>query len=148
VTGDLKGEVSMGQDPTQGSVPSRFTDRTRLTYLAIRANPLGDFAVKILIALLGGLVVAVGIVLIPLPGPGWLIVILGLTIWAIEFVWARHLLRFTRDRLRSWTLWVGRQPLFARILIGLAGLLFLATVAFLTLKFSLGLDAWRYLTTH
>ena len=138
----------MSLDPTKKSVPSRFADRIRLTYLAVRANPLGDLAVKILIASLGALVVLVGIVLIPLPGPGWLIVILGLSIWAIEFVWARHLLRFTRDKLRSWTHWVGRQPLFVRILIGLVGLIFVAAVAYLTLRFSFGLDAWHYVTTH
>lgn len=138
----------MGQDPIRESLPSRFAGRIRLTYLAIRANPLGDLAVKILVGTLGAIVVVVGIVLIPLPGPGWLIVIVGLTIWAIEFVWARHLLRFTRDRLRSWTHWLGRQPLFVRILIGLAGLVFVALVAFLTLRLSFGVDAWHYVTTH
>jgi len=138
----------MGEDPAHKPVPSRLADRIRLTYLAIRANPLGDLAVKILIATWGAIVVAVGIVLIPLPGPGWLIVILGLTIWAIEFVWARHLLRFTRDKLRSWTRWVGRQALFVRILIGVVGLVFVAGVAYLTLRFSFGLDAWHYVTTH
>lgn len=138
----------MGQVPTQKSVPARLADRLRLTYLAIRANPLGDLAVKILIAALGGLVVLVGIVLIPLPGPGWLIVLLGLTIWAIEFVWARHLLRFTRDKLRGWTRWVAAQPLPVRAFIGLAGLVLVAAVAFLMLELSLGVNAWNYVTTH
>ncbi|HZM81231.1 MAG TPA: TIGR02611 family protein [Candidatus Limnocylindrales bacterium] len=138
----------MGQDPARRSVPPRFADRVRITYQVIRANPLGDLAVKTLIAAWGALVVAVGIVLIPLPGPGWLIVILGLTILAIEFVWARNLLRFTRDKLRAWTRWLGRQPLFVRILFGLAGLVFVGAVAYLTLRFSLGLDAWHYVTTH
>lgn len=138
----------MGQDPTKRSIPSRFADRIRFTYMAIRANPLGDLAVKILIAALGGVVVAVGFVLIPLPGPGWLIVILGLTIWAIEFVWARHLLRFTRDKLKLWTHWVGRQSVFVRILVGLVGLVFVGAVAYLTLRLSFGLDAWHYVTTH
>jgi uncharacterized protein (TIGR02611 family) len=101
-----------------------------------------------LIAVLGGLVVVVGFVLIPLPGPGWLIVVLGLTIWAIEFVWARHLLRFTREKLRAWTRWVGRQSLIVRLLIGLVGLVFIATVAILTLKFSFGVDLWRYIAMH
>ena len=138
----------MGQDPARRSVASRFANRIRLTYMAIRANPLGDLAVKILIGTWGAVVVVTGIVLIPLPGPGWLIVILGLTIWAIEFVWARHLLRFTRDKLRLWTHWVGRQSLVVRILIGLAGLVFVGMVAYLTLRFSFGLDAWHYVTTH
>ncbi|HEX6682632.1 MAG TPA: TIGR02611 family protein [Candidatus Limnocylindrales bacterium] len=138
----------MGQDPTDRSALSRLRDRIRLTYLAVRANPLGDLAIKVLVAVLGGLVVAVGFVLIPLPGPGWLIVLLGLTIWGIEFVWARHLLGFTREKLRAWTRWMGRQSLVVRILIGLAGLVFLAAVAFLTLKFSFGVDMWRYIVSH
>lgn len=138
----------MGQDPTERSAISRLRDRIRLTYLAVRANPLGDLTVKVMVAILGGLVVAVGVVLIPLPGPGWLIVLLGLTIWGIEFVWARHLLRFTRAKLRSWTHWVGRQAMIVRILIGLVGLVFLAGVAFLTLRFSLGVDVWRYVVSH
>ena len=138
----------MGQVPTKKSIPSRFADRIRFTYLAIRANPLGDLAMKILIATVGAVVVVIGILLIPLPGPGWLIVILGLTIWAIEFVWARHLLSFTRDKLRMWTHWVGRQSLFVRFLIGLVGLVFVVAVAYLSLRFSFGVDAWRYVTTH
>lgn len=142
----------MSQDPTDTATttPTRTSlrDRLRLTYVAIRANPLGDLAVKIFIATLGGLIVATGIVLIPLPGPGWLIVILGLTVWAIEFVWARHLLRFTKDKVRAWTRWVGRQHLIVRILIGLAGLAFVGAVFLLTLKYSFGVNAWNYLTTH
>jgi uncharacterized protein (TIGR02611 family) len=62
----------------------------------IRANPTGRLALKIGIGVLGGLVVALGIVLIPFPGPGWAIVILGLAIWAVEFAWAKNLLEFTK----------------------------------------------------
>jgi hypothetical protein len=43
--------------------------------------------------LIGGLVVVViGIALIPLPGPGWLVVFAGLAILATEFTWAEILL--------------------------------------------------------
>jgi len=142
----------MGQDPTETSVRSRLRLRVRLTYEAIRANPLGDMAVKIFIAILGGLIVAAGFVLIPLPGPGWLIVIAGLAIWAVEFVWARQLLRFTRARLRLWTGWMRRQSWPVRLLVGAAGLAFVGGIALLTLKYSFGIDLaadfWRYITTH
>ena len=143
----------MSQDPTeQTATRSDLRTRLRLTYTAIRANPLGDLAIKIFIAVLGGLVVALGLVLIPLPGPGWLIVIGGLAIWAIEFIWARHLLAFTRDKLRAWTNWIKRQSLLVRLLVGVAGLLFVGLVATLTLKYSFGIDllgkVWTYVTTH
>jgi len=45
---------------------------------------------------LGFIVTIVGIVAIPLPGPGWLIVIAGLSILARDFVWAANLIRFIR----------------------------------------------------
>jgi len=141
----------MAKDPTESATKPGRMDRARFTLQVIRANPTGAIALKILVAILGGLVVAVGIVLIPLPGPGWAIVILGLIIWAIEFVWARHLLQFTRDKLRGWTSWIGRQSWPVRLLIGAAGLVFVGAVLMATLRFSFGVtvaDIWQYITTH
>ncbi|HCT79346.1 MAG TPA: TIGR02611 family protein [Micromonosporaceae bacterium] len=142
----------MANDPTDVSTKPGLAERIRLTLHIVRAHPTGRLALKVFIAALGGLVVAIGIVLIPLPGPGWLIVIGGLAIWAIEFVWARHLLQFTRNKLRSWTAWIGRQTWPVRLLIGAAGLLFIGMVAVLTLKYSFGVDiiekVWQYITTH
>ncbi len=45
---------------------------------------------RILIALAGGTVVLIGIALIPLPGPGLLVILAGLGILATEFAWARR----------------------------------------------------------
>jgi uncharacterized protein (TIGR02611 family) len=141
----------MAKDPTESATKPVLMDRVRLTLQVMRANPTGAIALKILVAVVGGLVVAVGIVLIPLPGPGWAIVILGLIIWAIEFVWARHLLQFTRNKLRIWTSWIGRQSWPVRLLIGAAGLVFVGAVLMATLRFSFGVtvaDIWQYITTH
>ena len=106
----------------------------------IRANPTGRLTLKIGIGVLGGLVVALGIVLIPFPGPGWAIVILGLAIWALEFVWARHLLEFTKRHVLSWTHWVGRQSLPVRCVVGVAGMLFVGAVVWVSVKLSFGVD--------
>jgi len=131
---------------------ARVTEVLRTTYRVIRSNPTGRLALRGSIALVGGLVVAVGIVLIPLPGPGWAIVLLGLSIWAIEFVWARHLLQFTRQQLRRWWRWLGIQSWPVRIAVGTAGLLFVAVVVWASLKYSLGIDVLArvagYLATH
>lgn len=54
---------------------------------------------KIGVALAGGLVLAAGIAMIPLPGPGWLVVVLGLWILSTEFVWAERLLDQIRDKV-------------------------------------------------
>ncbi|HEY8544093.1 MAG TPA: PGPGW domain-containing protein [Acidimicrobiales bacterium] len=48
------------------------------------------------IFLVGTGIIVLGIVLIPLPGPGWAIVIAGVAVWATEFTWAERLLRFVK----------------------------------------------------
>ena len=116
-------------------------DRSAVSVLdKIRANPTGRLALKIGITVLGAFVIAVGIVLIPFPGPGWAIVILGLAIWALEFAWAKALLNFTRRQVRAWTRWIAARPLPARALIGVAGLLFVAAIVWVSVKLSFGVD--------
>jgi uncharacterized protein (TIGR02611 family) len=57
----------------------------------------------------GGAVLIVGIIAIPYPGPGWLIVFAGLAILAREFPWAARLLHYARGKYDDWTAWVKRQ---------------------------------------
>ena len=47
--------------------------------------------------LFGFTLLALGVVMIVTPGPGWLTILLGLGVLAAEFVWARRLL----DRLKE-----------------------------------------------
>jgi uncharacterized protein (TIGR02611 family) len=77
-----------------------------------------DSAYRVVVGIVGSLVVAVGLATIPLPGPGWLTVIAGLVVLATEFRWAERLLHYTRRRVRAWTDWLGRQPLWVRLGIG------------------------------
>jgi uncharacterized protein (TIGR02611 family) len=79
-----------------------------------RSSAFGRVTVKIAVGTIGVSVILVGIVLLPLPGPGWLIIFGGLGLLAIEFVWARRLLRFARRQVGRWTEWVRRQPLSVR----------------------------------
>jgi uncharacterized protein (TIGR02611 family) len=97
----------------------------------VRSKPGGALVWRVGIAVIGFLIVAGGLLLIPLPGPGWAIVFLGLAVWATEFVWAQRLLRFGRKVLKDWTGWAKRQPLLVRVLMGLVGLLVLAGLAYL-----------------
>ncbi|MFI9643154.1 TIGR02611 family protein [Micromonospora sp. NPDC051925] len=120
--------------------PAGWRWRLRTTLDLIRANPTGRVALKIFVAVAGALVVTIGIALIPLPGPGWLIVIGGLAIWAVEFHWARQLLGFTRRHVHAWTRWAATRSLAVRFLLGSAGLVFVAVVLWLSLKYSLGID--------
>ncbi|MET4924156.1 TIGR02611 family protein [Streptomyces sp. PSRA5] len=44
-------------------------------------------------------VVAAGVAMLVLPGPGWLVIFGGMAIWATEFVWAQLVLRWTRRKV-------------------------------------------------
>jgi putative transmembrane protein PGPGW len=54
---------------------------------------------RILIMILGGTVLAIGIAMVVLPGPAFIIIPAGLSILAIEFAWARRWLNSTRALL-------------------------------------------------
>lgn len=56
---------------------------------------------RVAVAAAGGATVATGLVLVPLPGPGWLIVGGGLAILGTEFPAARRLLDGAKERVRS-----------------------------------------------
>ena len=54
---------------------------------------------RIAVIVVGGTVLAIGIALIVLPGPAFIVIPLGLAILAIEFAWARRWLRKVRELL-------------------------------------------------
>jgi uncharacterized protein (TIGR02611 family) len=65
---------------------------------------------RVLVAALGGIIAVGGLLLVPLPGPGWLIVFLGLAILGTEFAWAKRLAVFTKRQLaRFWASWKARR---------------------------------------
>jgi uncharacterized protein (TIGR02611 family) len=84
---------------------------------------------RIATAVIGGVVLLIGIIAIPYPGPGWLIVFAGLGILATEFAWARRVLDFARHKYDLWTAWLKRQHVAVRILvIALTGLIVCLTI--------------------
>lgn len=89
----------------------------------LRAHPALGPVYRVLVAVLGVSVIALGVVLLPLPGPGWLVVFLGLGILATEFTWAERLLDFAKAKVRAWTRWLARQS------VAVKGLVALGTVA-------------------
>jgi uncharacterized protein (TIGR02611 family) len=100
-----------------------------------------DHAYRVCVGIVGGLIVAIGLVTIPLPGPGWLIVIAGLFVLASEFLLAERLLEFTKRHVTSWTDWVGRQAVWVRVLIALATAAFVYGVLVVTLHLT-GVPDW------
>ena len=71
---------------------------------------------KVVVGLAGGLLLVVGIVAIPYPGPGWLIVFAALAILATEFEWAGRILHFARGKYDAWQHWLAVQSAVVRAL--------------------------------
>lgn len=64
---------------------------------------------KIVIGLVGWAVLLAGIVMIPYPGPGWVVVFLGLTILGTEFDWAKRVHSYTHAKYTAWQQWIRSQ---------------------------------------
>lgn len=128
----------MATKPDEPAPNVRVLDR-------IRATPTGRLTLKIAIGTVGTLVVVAGVVLIPFPGPGWAVVILGLAIWALEFAWAKRLLDFTKRHVLGWTAWIKRQTLPVRGVVGLAGLVFVAGVVWASVRVSFDIDLVQWI---
>ena len=76
----------------------------------IDRHPRLRLAYRIGVGVLGGAIAIGGLLLVPLPGPGWLVVFLGLAILGTEFAWAKRLAAFTKRQLaRFWAWWKARQ---------------------------------------
>ncbi|MFI0896443.1 TIGR02611 family protein [Streptomyces sp. NPDC020983] len=80
---------AVAKDSRLGSRAPGFVQRSRTLHAVWR---VGIFVVGL--AVIGG-----GVVLLPLPGPGWLIIFGGMAIWGTEFVWAQKVLRWTRRKV-------------------------------------------------
>jgi uncharacterized protein (TIGR02611 family) len=107
----------------------------------IAARRAIDHPYRIAVGLIGTLIVAAGIVAIPLPGPGWLIVLGGLFVLATEFSWAERLLEFTRQHVTRWTDWVAAQSLWLRVVLGVVTAAFVYGVLVVTLHVA-GVPGW------
>jgi uncharacterized protein (TIGR02611 family) len=100
-----------------------------------------DSVYRAAVGVVGSLVVALGLVTIPLPGPGWLTVIAGLVVLATEFYWAERLLHFTRHHVDRWTGWVAARPVWVRVVLAVATAAFCYGVVLLVLHV-LGVPGW------
>ena len=48
---------------------------------------------RAIVAVVGFTLLTIGVVMLVTPGPGWAVIIFGLSVLAAEFVWARRLLK-------------------------------------------------------
>lgn len=97
----------------------------------IRSHPHSHLIYRIIVGVVGLVIVVIGLILVPFPGPGWLIVFLGLAIWASEFEWAQRLLCRARDTLQSWGVWLRPQPWWVKGLVLLVTVVAVAVIFWL-----------------
>ena len=55
---------------------------------------------KLIVAVIGFTILAIGIVMIVFPGPAFIVIPIGLSILATEFVWAKNALEKVKDRIK------------------------------------------------
>jgi uncharacterized protein (TIGR02611 family) len=56
---------------------------------------------RIFVAVIGFTILTIGIVLIVFPGPAFIVIPIGLSILATEFVWAKRLLEKVKERIKK-----------------------------------------------
>ena len=96
---------------------------------------------RFLVGVFGSFLVIVGLALVPLPGPGWLVVFAGLAVLGLEFAFARSLLTFARSKVSAWSGWALSRPLPLRVLLGALSLLVAMALA-LALGWFFGAYQW------
>ncbi|MEU2749149.1 TIGR02611 family protein [Streptomyces collinus] len=77
------------QDRGLGSRAPEFIKARRALHLSWQVG----------VFIIGLAVVVTGIIMLPLPGPGWVVIFGGMAIWATEFVWAQLVLRWTKRKV-------------------------------------------------
>ncbi|MET7631503.1 TIGR02611 family protein [Streptomyces sp. NPDC005078] len=95
-TGDVTGDVA--PDVTEGVAKGERELGSRAPGF-IKASRALHVSWQVGVFVVGLAVVVAGIIMLPLPGPGWLVIFGGMAIWATEFVWAQLVLRWTRRKV-------------------------------------------------
>ncbi|MEU2286215.1 TIGR02611 family protein [Streptomyces sp. NPDC013178] len=98
---DEPGEVAMAADDAGAEGAARAEEQglgSRAPEF-IKARRILHLSWQVGIFVVGLAVVVAGIIMLPLPGPGWVVIFGGMAIWATEFVWAQLVLRWTKRKV-------------------------------------------------
>jgi uncharacterized protein (TIGR02611 family) len=99
---DTPGEAVVAADGTEPGRASEAHSERPLGSRAphfVKARRMLHLSWQVGVFVVGLAVVGLGIVLLPLPGPGWVVIFAGMAIWATEFVWAQLVLRWTKRKV-------------------------------------------------
>lgn len=105
-----------------------------------RVGSVGRAARKAAVLVVGVIVVLAGIALLPLPGPGMVVIMVGLFILATEFDWAQRWLDRAVERAAGATTKV-QESQSGRILLALSGLTLITVGVVVIVFFSMWLAA-------
>ena len=96
---ELEAEAVVTEAMADTTIERRWHDHPGIVPFKVVARFIGRNARRVAVTIAGFVVMIVGLILVPLPGPGWLIVFAGLAILATEYVWARRLLNFAKAKV-------------------------------------------------
>ena len=144
VAGGLTADIPTGGvvEGISGAAALRPTpSRAQRRQSWLDAHPVMDGAHQLLVAVVGLSAVLLGLVLVPLPGPGWVVVFAGLTILSRRFTWARRARTALQTQLARCARWFTGLPLGLRALTTCLSALAGAAGTWACLA-ALGLPAW------
>ena len=93
---DERGETAVATEEKGRALGSRAPE-------FIKARRMLHLSWQVGVFMVGLAVVVAGVIMLPLPGPGWLVIFAGMALWATEFVWAQLVLRWTKRKVTEAT---------------------------------------------
>jgi uncharacterized protein (TIGR02611 family) len=89
-----------GQEPADQAPGRRAlaAEKARAARDLIRRRRALDATYRVIVLIVGVLVALAGVAMLVLPGPGWVVIFVGVAILASEYAWAHRLLQ----RVKSW----------------------------------------------
>lgn len=91
--------MNTGSDEPSGVAAQRERGLGSKAPEFVRARRALHLSWQVGVFVIGLAVVVAGVIMLPLPGPGWVVIFGGMAIWATEFVWAQLVLRWTKRKV-------------------------------------------------
>lgn len=79
----------------------RWHDHPALAPIKVVGRFIARNGRRIAVTVVGVVVLLAGLALLVLPGPGWLLIFVGLSILGSEYVWAQRLLRIAKEQANN-----------------------------------------------
>ncbi|MEV6688857.1 TIGR02611 family protein [Streptomyces sp. NPDC051130] len=86
-------------ESAQGGTDSAAEPHVSKAPAFVKANRSLHLSWQVGVFVVGLAVIAAGVAMLVLPGPGWVAIFAGLFIWGTEFAWAQVVLRWTKRKV-------------------------------------------------